>query len=511
MNIVKDNLKLFDNQKHHVGFLVKKRKAIVFDKTGSGKTITCLYAYAVLRSHNLVTNLLVLTPKSAYEKKVWLQDIQKFFNLRAIDLDTFVKRVTTSNESVEHLLKIYHVVYCKHSHVKQVGEIINQICESGKVLTVVDEVHQLKNPNSSLTQNMRLYIRNTYALWTLTASPLSKNLEDTYNIINFTYPWYLGSFTDFKRRYCRVEQKVIGRGPGGRLRKAEVITGFSNEEAFLDKIKDVAVQGESYLKPNFYYLDYELNDLERSLYTKVARGITLDDSIPMEEWLQKTLSESDIPEAPIKDISRFSSRFIYLQSACDGTLTPEGNQNNTHSTKINILVNKIKEIVSKKESVLVYFDYYVALNAVRSRIEELKLDIVILESSGSHTLSAEDVTERRVKIKPHVILCTKASSESASYYFINNLIFFQIPTVPSVFVQMTGRIVRKNTLFPNNIQVGIFRSDNIDLYKLWVVSSKCAQMEVVSGKETNIPEDYKEISTKKGLLEKQKKLLLWKR
>ena len=36
-------------------------------------------------------------------------------------------------------------------------------------------------------------------------------------------------------------------------------------------------------------------------------------------------------------------------------------------------------------------------------------------------------------------------------------------------------------------------------------------MELVSGKECSIPDQYKEYATQKGIVEKLKKLLLWER
>ena len=124
-------------------------------------------------------------------------------------------------------------------------------------------------------------------------------------------------------------------------------------------------------------------------------------------------------------------------------------------------------------------------------------------------MADSDVTEAKCKLKPHVILCTKAASESASYYFIADVIFFHIPTVPHVFVQLNGRITRKNTLFPGDLHCWIFRSNNVDLYKLLVVSAKSFQMEIVQGEELNIPPDYKAIMQKADRLEKMKKILLW--
>lgn len=269
------------------------------------------------------------------------------------------------------------------------------------------------------------------------------------------------------------------------------------------------IQGESTFHPKFHFVDYELSPYEASIYRRIAAGIDLDSGLSPEEWLKKALSSDEADTHQIKDVSRYSSRFLYLQSASDGVLNEDGSQTRKGSTKVNKLVELIKGIVANGQSSLVYFDYYASLEVVRDTLLSLHLPIRLLESTGSSVLDPTAVTEAKAKRIPHVILCTKASSESASYYYFNHVIFFQIPTVASTIVQMAGRILRKNTLFPDDLNLYYFRAPTIDLYKLQLTSIKSYQMELTSGEECSIPPDYKHLATKANILEKQKKLLLW--
>ena len=120
------------------------------------------------------------------------------------------------------------------------------------------------------------------------------------------------------------------------------------------------------------------------------------------------------------------------------------------------------------------------------------------------------ISEAKVKLKSHLILSTKAGSESSSFYYINNVILFHNPTVPETFTQIVGRITRVNTIFDNDdLHVWIFRSDNIDLYKLGVVCHKAAQAEIVVNEEKNIPDEYKEKFKDADVVQMCKKYLLW--
>ena len=96
-----------------------------------------------------------------------------------------------------------------------------------------------------------------------------------------------------------------------------------------------------------------------------------------------------------------------------------------------------------------------------------------------------------------------------SYYYINNVMFFHYPTVPDTFVQTVGRITRINTLFKDNLHVWLMMKENIDMYKLLILSNKTKQMEQVAGEEMNVPDMFKDVSMRERNLKRFKNKLLW--
>lgn len=504
---LKDGFDLFDNQKANIKRLVTMRRALLTDRVGSGKSLSTLYSFCYLKEKGFVDNMIVFTPLNAYTKRVWKKDIEKFTKLSCVDFDS-----VRTEANVDKVLKTYDVIYCKHTHLKQDYELLRVLCSNPKTLVVVDEVHAFKNPSSQMTEALRHVIEKTQMFWGITGTTLSRSLVDTYNIINLVKPWFLGNFLHFRDTYCKTVDKVIGRNPDKSLKYATEIIGIKNPDAFREKIYPVVITGESFLTVNFHYVDYELSGQESVIYSKIANGITLDDDD--DEWLQTVLGEERVyaPEVRhIKDINAHSSRFIYLQSAADGVLTENGTQDGDGGVKMDKLMSLIREIVSKHQSVIVYFDYLCSLEAAERRLKVLGLDVTFLKSTGSDVIKDGVVTEDGARERPYVIFGTRASSESVSYYFFNNVVFFHIPTVPHVFVQLVGRITRKNTLYPDDLNCYIFRSDNIDLYKMIMVSSKCAQMEVTQGEEMNVPPDYKNVINEKQTLDYVRKILLWRR
>lgn len=512
---VKDSL--FPNQRNNANGLFKRERALLCDKVGAGKTLSVLAAFCVLKEKNPTLKMFVFTPKSAYDKKVWEKDIVKFTNLRCVSLDELYKNYEKLKSDSSYL-EGFDVVYAKHTCVKddKMQGVINVLMSlSLRPLVVIDEVHAFRNPDSTLISNFNLKIMNRMPsrVWGITGTPLSKNLEDTYHILNFIKRGMLGTFWEFRSRYCKLVDRVIGYDREAKQPKTvKEIVGLKDFNVFREAISPVVIVGESFASLNFHYIDYTLTKEESELYERLAHGISLEGKdADDEKWLERVLSLDTLSSnavSHIKSLEQFSSRFIYLQSAADGTLMPDGTIGAENSTKIDTLMDLLYSIVLNGESVLVYFDYYATLEAVKRRLkhEDMK-NCVVLESSGKHTLTDKDLNEEKVLYSPHIVLCTRASAESASYYFINNTIFFQIPTVPHTFVQFNGRITRKNTLFPDNLNCYIFRSQNIDLYKLMMVSGKARQMEATSGVEHNIPDDYK--GTDLLAVDRMKKVLLW--
>lgn len=489
------------------------KKAILSDRVGSGKTLSILYSFAYLREQGILNNLLVLTPLSAYEKETWKKDLDTFTELSYASVDEIVKELKGDLTKVPEILKQYSVIYGKHTQMKSMLLLLRNIVIQPGVMLCIDELHAFKNPKSELTYRCKQLTDKIPYFWGMTGSSISKSPEDLYTLVNLVSPYYLGGFLQFRDKYCKVTEKVTGRRFDGKLNKAKVISGFKEdmEEVLQQKLEPLLIKGESFFDVHFHYLNYVLSKDETSLYHKLAKGINLKPEASDEDWLATVLGADDVENAKssyIRDVERFSSRFVYLQYAADGVLNRDGTFDNCHSSKIDLLISTLRDITSKGQSTIVYFDYYAPLHAVQARIAEEGLNCDVLESSGSNVLSADDVTEERCKKKPVVILGTKASSESVSYYMLNHVIFFDVPTMPATFVQTVGRITRKNSLYPDDLNVHIFRSENIDLYKMMLVSCRTYQLELVQGKEKNVPDDYKCIKDR-SVVDSMKRTLLW--
>lgn len=492
---------LYDYQKPVVEKGLRKKALLNTLKTGQGKTVVELAIASNLYNRGLIDLVVVLTPKNAYTKQVWAKHIKTHTDVESQDFEVYVKR--------KKLLA--PIVYGKHTHCKSYTRELRELVRSHRTFLIIDEVHEFKNPQTELSLKMRTIKKYAVAIHGLTATPLSKDLSDSYSIIDFIRPGSLGSFDSFKKTYCVVEQEVVGRTQWGTLRKVEKIKGFKEESLFNDAISHFTVRGSNHIIPEFHFDNYRLNSEEFNIYLKIANGYSFDyDTSDPGEWLKKVVTDNEVTNLKMaEDLTAHSSRFIYLQYAADGIIKKDGTLGRLNSTKFNKVMERIDDIVEKKQSALVYFSFYASLQTFEYRLRRQHPNIRILKSTGKDTFDPNSVNAHSCSRVPHVILCTKAGSASADYPFINNVILVHYPTVPDTMTQFIGRITRANTQFLGDLHVWMYRCPNIDDYKLFLVSHKTGLMETVAGAEGNIPELFKDKDWSARQVKKHKNRLLW--
>jgi len=512
---------LLPHQEEHSDKISKRRSILMVSKTGSGKTLTCLAAFIKLYNADKATHMFVFTPLSAYAKKVWHLEAEKHTSAKAISVDSLISETRGNLDKAEDLLKDYQIVYGKHTMFRDPlnFSFITKMMDRVNPVLVYDEIHAFRNPKAIVTKYARQANGRAIAVWGLTATPLSTSLENTYHIYNFIRPGILGSFWEFMAIHCITHEERYG------LRVVKKIDGYKDLPAFQAIVEPYTISTESTLFPHYHFIEYTMSQEETDIYAAIGKGLleNMDTTSSDEDWLASVLAKADEEpheddflqeEKRIKKLDTHGTRFIYLQYAADGIISPVGKIGSWQfGDKIRRNADKVVEIIQSGRSVLVYFSYYSSMEVFREYLLSLKglPEYRLLESSGKKVLKDTDVTEEDVAKVPHVILCTKAGSESVSYYFINNLIFFHVGTTPDVFTQMVGRITRTNSLYPDDLHVYIPKNENIDTYKMRLLSAKGKQMEGVTNTEANIPDFYKGEPWNAKSIRTLKRYLLWQK
>ena len=512
---IRDGFALMEHQLETVRGLVRRRRAVLIDSVGNGKTMECLYGYAYLRSRNAIDMAIVMTPKNAYDKRVWEADATKHTHLKCISMDDVIKKMDLGY-SVKDLASQYDVVYAKHTHCKTAYDYLRKwyTCKDLRILTLFDEVHAIRNPKAALTQTVKLLMAGTYGLWGLTATILSKSCMDTYNIINFVYPKYFPSYRLFQQEFCRVEEKVVGRKPDGSLRRATVVTDYKDVDALQRYCESLLVTGVSSVDITYHLWEYEMSEDESALYSKIASGLCGGDDLDDEAWLRGVLS-GDVAEEgvkSVKDLQRHSSRFIYLQSVVNGALNDDGTFGVRGSVKVDRLLELCRQIASRNESALIYCETYTTIDVVLYHLQRSGIvdgrgrSIGVAEQSARRV---QTVTESMCSARSMFVVLSKAKTESANWTFVNNAIVFDIPTVPSTIIQFVGRIQRRSSHHLGNLHAWYLHSEDISEYKMRLAGAKIYFQEGIAFDVNSFPREYIKAMESVATLRAAKQYLLW--
>lgn len=349
---------------------------------------------------------------------------------------------------------------------------------------LVSNCHNLKNPNTQRTNACRIATSSALAKWGMTATALSQNIEDLWGVFNFLDPSIFGSILDFRAMYCVFEDKQIGYDRV--QKKARVIrevTGYKNLthlKAIVDKyIFQEEEEQDSDLVPEFKYLHYTTTDAEEALYFKAAQGILKDNQI-----------------------TGFASRLPDLQRVCDGSISLEGvNVTHVRSSKYLVFLEYVKTQRAKGESVLVFSDYHFTIAMLYNLLrEDLPNDTVYqMHGKQSDTISNSSC----------VILTTQAGSESVNLAMCNHVVMYSVPFNVKTFIQLGGRITRKDTKYRGNLHVAMMRnSGNIDEYKCRLIEAHSEMIQAIMGSEGNLPKSIE--AYRHDLIHELRDTLLWK-
>lgn len=498
-----------------------RMRALLSEKAGRGKTYVALFSWWYLHQCGVANKLFVVCPVNAYDKKVWQKQSKAHFSsVTSISFDELNKC------TMPQLLALPHdVIVLKYTSVKyndkQAYQLVNSLflnAPQGKMNVVVfDEVHKLKSWDSQVSKIWKACTKNIPILWGLTATTYSTDYSDTYQIINFIKPYILGTFEDFKRQCCVVEE-YFQPGAGWLDR----IVGL-HTNVFFGKLRGLLIVGQSSVIPHFHIHKYSMSDETRDLYIRVANGLASFPSISSDEKdhessMKALLSTKDenlftvrgsFEDAPLVNISKNSSGYVYLQYVTDGAVNADGDFTPTATEKLRETLGVLQDIYSRGRSCVIYAHYYKSLDVIMEACRQFFPKAILMENSSRSRMEEDALLASAVKNRPHFVFITAAGSESVSFGFISDVLLYNTPTTPSMFSQVVGRILRVDTTFPDDQHVHLLVSSNIDGYKLLVVSAKAKQADLVQGEDLSIPNIFKNVDFSSTSWEKWKSQLLW--
>ncbi len=391
---------------HHLGEV--GCHGLLADEMGLGKTIQVL---SLIAARPLADKpILIVCPASVVP--VWREEIAKFFPHLGVDVLKTGHDFTQRTDPVIWLAS--YTQLRKHRALLPGVEF---------AYAVLDEGQFIKNPDAKITQTC-FAVRAARRI-VLTGTPLENRQLDLWSIFRFLLPGLLGSRTSFEAALIADRDGTLKRL---RAQLAPFILRRTKNEVATELPQKVEMD-----------LICPLTDVQRAEYARICS-----------EGLERL--GNDVGAAMREKSFGFLALLTRLrQTCCDPDMLPWLKAPLTDSGKINLLVEKLTEIVGSGHKVVIFSQFVMLLDRVREALAKHFPDLARYELTGM-TLDRQKPVQgfQQASGAAAMLVSLKAAGtgitlHAADYVFL--LDPWWNPAVEAQAVDRVHRIGQTNTVF----------------------------------------------------------------
>jgi superfamily II DNA or RNA helicase len=312
---------------------------LLADEMGLGKTLQVLSLLAARPMPDRPS--LIVCPASVVP--VWREEMNKFFPGTPVDV------LKTGNDFMGRKEPI--VWLCSYTQLRKHRSLLDGI-EFG--YAVLDEGQFIKNPDAKVTQTC-FAIRARHRM-VLTGTPLENRQLDLWSIFRFLLPGLLGSRSSFEGALNADREGTLARL---RAQLAPFILRRTKREVAQELPQKVEMD-----------LICPLTDVQRTEYARICT-----------EGLERL--GDDVGSAMREKSFGFLALLTRLrQTCCDPDMLPWLKAPLSDSGKINLLVEKLAEIVGSGHKVVIFSQFVMLLDRVRAALIQNFPDLPRYELTG---------------------------------------------------------------------------------------------------------------------------------
>jgi SNF2 family DNA or RNA helicase len=312
---------------------------LLADEMGLGKTLQVLSLLAARPSPDRPS--LVVCPASVVP--VWREEMAKFFPSMAVDV------LKTGNDFAARKDPV--VWLCSYTQLRKHRALLDGT-EFG--YAVLDEGQFIKNPDAKVTQTC-FAVRARHRM-VLTGTPLENRQLDLWSIFRFLLPGLLGSRSSFEAALNADREGTLARL---RAQLAPFILRRTKREVAQELPPKVEMD-----------LICPLTDVQRAEYARICT-----------EGLERL--GDDVGAAMREKSFGFLALLTRLrQTCCDPDMLPWLKAPLSDSGKINLLVEKLAEIVGNGHKVVIFSQFVMLLDRVRAALIQNFPDLPRFELTG---------------------------------------------------------------------------------------------------------------------------------
>jgi superfamily II DNA or RNA helicase len=312
---------------------------LLADEMGLGKTLQVLSLMAARPLPDRPS--LVVCPASVVP--VWKEEMAKFFPAMSVDV------LKTGNDFGSRRDPV--VWLCSYTQLRKHRMLLDNI-EFG--YAVLDEGQFIKNPDAKVTQTC-FAVRARHRI-VLTGTPLENRQLDLWSIFRFLLPGLLGSRSSFEGALGADREGTLARL---RAQLAPFILRRTKMEVAQELPPKVEMD-----------LICPLTDVQRAEYARICA-----------EGLERL--GDDVGAAMRERSFGFLALLTRLrQTCCDPDMLPWLKAPLTDSGKINLLMEKLAEIVGSGHKVVIFSQFVMLLDRVRAALIQNFPDLPRFELTG---------------------------------------------------------------------------------------------------------------------------------
>lgn len=381
---------------------------LLADEMGLGKTLQVL---ALLAARPLADRAnLIVCPASVVP--VWREEIAKFFPHLTVDVLKTGHDFTRRTDPV--------IWIASYTQLRKHRSLLGSVAFGYAIL---DEGQFIKNPDAKITQTC-FAVRATHRV-VLTGTPLENRQLDLWSIFRFLLPGLLGSRGSFEAALNADRDGTLTRL---RAQLAPFILRRTK--------KEVATELPPKLEMD---LICPLTDVQRAEYARICS-----------EGLERL--GDDVGAAMREKSFGFLALLTRLrQTCCDPDMLPWLKAPLTDSGKINLLVEKLTEIIGSGHKVVIFSQFVMLLDRVREALTKHFPDLARFELTGM-TLDRQKPVQgfQTAQGAAAMLVSLKAAGtgitlHAADYVFL--LDPWWNPAVEAQAVDRVHRIGQTNTVF----------------------------------------------------------------
>lgn len=405
------HIDLYPYQREGIRFAIAAGKSIIADEMGLGKTVQAIGAAEVFRKEGFVSSVLIICPTSL--KYQWKREIEKVCDTEVV--------IVEGNQ----LQRKNHYSSPEFYKIVSYNSASNDIKLYGSLradMVIMDEAQRLKNWNTQIAKALRR-IDSTYTI-ILSGTPLENKLQELYSIVQFVDQYCLGPFYKF------MDFTTITSPENGQ------IVGYKNLNAVGEMLahvmirrtkKEVELQLPRRSDKNLFVpMTREQRMIHDDFHNAVAQIVA--------KW-QHTQFLNEI------DRKRLLLLLSQMRMVCDSTFVLD--ERSRHDTKIEELINIVKELTeSGNEKLVVYSQWERMTRLVCMELDRLNIGYAYLNGSVPSEKRKELIERFTEDDACRVFVSTDAGSTGLNLQSASVMVNLDVPWNPALLEQRIGRIYR---------------------------------------------------------------------